>query len=224
MGATSDHRRRLCAAAASMDVELDSSQVDVLLEYIHQLQRWNRSYNLTALRDPEQMLVQHLFDSLSIVVSMRELVAMQPAQEVRIVDVGSGGGLPGIVLATVFPACQVTCIDAVEKKVSFVRQMSGVLGLGNLQGTHARVESLAPLEARVVISRAFASLADFATLAGRHVSPDGRLLAMKGREPLEEIKALEEQTPWRVERIEPLLVPELDAQRCLIRMNRLGTL
>jgi 16S rRNA (guanine527-N7)-methyltransferase len=207
-----------------MDVGLDSTQVDVLLEYIRQLQRWNRSYNLTALRDPEQMLIQHLFDSLSIVAPLRELVQPQPGQEIRIVDVGSGGGLPGVVLAAVFPTCQVVCIDAVEKKVSFVRQMSGVLGLGNLQGTHARVEALAPLEARVVISRAFASLADFAKLAGRHVCPEGWLVAMKGREPQEEIKTLEQQTPWRVERIEPLLVPELDAQRCLIRMNRQGSL
>jgi len=221
--AIQDMESRLADAARALGIALLPQQSQALLAYVAQMQRWNRTYNLTAIRDPEQMLVQHVFDSLSIVKPLRQALAGDnvPAGA-TIVDVGSGGGLPGVVLAVMEPAWQVHCVDAVEKKTAFVRQMAGALRLSNLHAVHARVETLAPFNAQVVVSRAFASLKDFASLAGVHVAPDGWLLAMKGREPDDEILALESHTPWRVARIDRLDVPELDAQRCVVWMSRQG--
>lgn len=118
------------------------------------------------------------------------------------------------------PQWSVTCIDAVEKKTAFVRQMSGALTLPNLQARHARIETLDPAECDIVTSRAFASLDDFAQLAGRHVRNDGTLVAMKGKVPDEEIQALHARGEWQVDHIQPLQVPELQAERCLIWMRR----
>lgn len=221
--AQDDFERRLTGAARALGLAMKPGQAQTLLTYMQQMQRWNRTYNLTAVRDAGQMLVQHVFDSLAIIQPLRLALGDATVSSGRhIVDVGSGGGLPGVVIAAMEPQWQVRCVDAVEKKMAFVRQMTGVLNLPNLHAVHARIESLPPLDADIVISRAFASLDDFAALAGRHVSQKGRLLAMKGREPTEEIAALQQNTGWFVERIEPLTVPELDAQRCLVWMSRQG--
>ncbi|WP_245153826.1 16S rRNA (guanine(527)-N(7))-methyltransferase RsmG [Allopusillimonas ginsengisoli] len=207
-----------------MGVAVSADQALALQAYIEQLQRWNRTYNLTALRHPDQMLVQHIFDSLSIVKPISEELYKNTVNNPKIMDIGSGAGLPGVVLAIMRPEWQIECVDAVQKKMAFVRQMSGSLKLPNLQATHARVEQLGPANADIVVSRAFASLADFADLAGRHVASQGWLLAMKGQSPDEEQAALQQQTNWRVSRLEPLHVPELDAQRCLVWMSRQGNL
>lgn len=212
---------RLQAAATALGLTLDQAQETALLSYIEQLQRWNKSYNLTAVRDPEQMLIQHLFDSLSIVYPLRKILYKNTASPV-IVDVGSGGGLPGVVLAIMFPDASIHCVDTVEKKATFIRYVAGVLRLSNLNAHHARIEQLPPFEADVVVSRAFASLADFASLAGRHVAVTGQMLAMKGREPVEEIEELSNTTSWRVKGIDTLQVPELDAQRCLVWLTEQG--
>src|SRR5690606_26429913 len=124
-------RERLCLAAQALGIEIDVSQVDALLAYLAQLQRWNRTYNLTALRNPEQMLIQHVFDSLSVVGPIAHVLDKNTVQGRTIVDVGSGAGLPGVVLAIMQPRWQVHCRDAVEKKMAFVRQMSGGLRLPN---------------------------------------------------------------------------------------------
>jgi len=224
MSVTVDPAASLEEACRRLGISLPRERRGLLLEYLAQLQRWNRTYNLTAIRDPAQMLVQHLYDSLSLAGPLeRELSAQGDGGPAAILDVGSGGGLPGAVLAIARPDWTVSCVDAVEKKTAFVRQAAAVLGLSNLDAVHARVESLPPAECHAVVSRAFASLADFASLAGRHVRNDGTLVAMKGREPREEIAALQQQGVWRVERVEPLIVPELDAQRCLVWMRRKGT-
>ena len=215
MSASQEFLPRLRNAAASLRVELTSGQEESLLSYLDQLQRWNRAYNLTAVRDPEQMLVQHIFDSLAIIPALKPVLYKNTAKP-RIVDVGSGAGLPGLVLATLLPDADVHCVDTVEKKATFIRHAAGVLRLSNLEAHHARVEKLPPFEADIVVSRAFASLADFAKLGGRHVAQQGRMLAMKGREPVEEIEELATSTSWRVERIDTLQVPELDAHRCLV--------
>ncbi|GAB1576897.1 16S rRNA (guanine(527)-N(7))-methyltransferase RsmG [Bordetella petrii] len=208
---------RLARACDQLALPIAAAQADQLLAYLAQMQRWNRTYNLTAIRDPGQMLVQHLFDSLSIV---NPLAGALDTAQASLYDIGSGGGLPGVVLAIMQAGWQVTCVDAVEKKTAFVRQMSGVLGLPNLQAVHARVEDLPPAGRDIVVSRAFASLNDFASLAGRHVGNDGTLVAMKGKVPEDEIDVLHRQGEWRVEDIQALHVPELDAQRCLIWMRR----
>ncbi|MEI2417049.1 16S rRNA (guanine(527)-N(7))-methyltransferase RsmG [Orrella sp. JC864] len=215
--------RRLQAAAQALDVPLAPAQAQQLLDYLAQMQRWNRTYNLTALRDPEQMLVQHVFDSLSVVAPLeRELARQGRAAQACVMDVGSGGGLPGVVIAVCKPGWSVCCVDAVEKKTAFVRQMGGALKLPNLSARHSRIEQLDPAACDVVVSRAFASLQDFSRLAGRHVRPGGWLLAMKGRDPVDETAALEQDGQWAVARSEPLHVPELQAQRCLIWMCRKG--
>lgn len=209
--------QRLEQACQALGLEAGPDQQEKLLRYLAQMQRWNRTYNLTAIRDPEQMLVQHLFDSLSVVKPIADALAGRPA---KVYDVGSGGGLPGVVLAIMQPDWDVSCVDAVEKKTAFVQQMAGVLMLPNLHAMHARIERVAPAECDIVISRAFASLPDFANWAGRHVRADGALVAMKGKVPQEEIEALQTQGAWQVERIQPLTVPDLDAERCLIWMRR----
>ena len=221
---SADFNPRLIQAMMALGLEADPDTVRQLLAYIQQLQRWNRTYNLTALRDPDQMLVQHIFDSLSVVRPFQEHLANDAAvdKSVRIVDVGSGAGLPGVVLAASCSTWNITCIDAVEKKMAFVRQMVGTLGLPNLRALHVRVEQQPPLEADIVVSRAFSSLLDFVNLAGRHVREGGRIAAMKGRVPEEEIAALQDQSAWKVERIEPLTVPELEAQRCLVWLVQQG--
>lgn len=217
-------RSRLAQTCAKLGLDLLDEQNEKLRKYLSQMQRWNKTYNLTAIRDEEQMLIQHVFDSLAAVAPLQQVLGAEDKQAI-IYDVGSGGGLPGVVLAIMRPKWQVSCIDAVEKKTAFVRQMSGVLDLPNLQAHHARVEQLAPAQCDAVISRAFASLDDFATLAGRHVRDGGTLVAMKGKTPEDEILDLHARDEWRVERIEPLTVPDLDAQRCLVWMSRsLGTL
>lgn len=216
------YRPRLQSAAESLNISLTQEQQDKLLLYVKQLERWNRTYNLTAIRDIQQMLIQHVFDSLSVLPVVCSLLDKNTVDESVIVDVGSGGGLPGIVLAIAAP-WTVHCVDSVQKKMAFVRQMSGVLDLPNLQAHHARIEQLDSLSADIVISRAFSSLVDFAKLAGNHVKSGGSLLAMKGRTPDDEITALEAETNWRVDSIETLCVPELDAQRCVLRLSREGS-
>src|SRR5690606_20964915 len=160
------------------------------------------------------MLVQHIFDSLTLVEPIQQIAAGS-TEKLRIVDVGSGAGLPGVVLAIMNPDWHVYCVDAVEKKSAFIRQAASILGLKNLEAVHARIEQLPLYEAAIVTSRAFSSMLDFVSLAGRHVANGGVMLAMKGRQPDEEVLALAQQDEWVVERIETLRVPELDAQRCL---------
>ncbi|ALM85407.1 16S rRNA (guanine(527)-N(7))-methyltransferase RsmG [Bordetella sp. N] len=211
-----DAGARLRACCEALGLSVSDRQVEQLLAYLAQLQRWNRTYNLTALRDPDQMLVHHVFDSLAVVAP---LDSVMPAAG-KLFDIGAGAGLPGVILAIMRPTWRISCVDAVEKKTAFIRQMTGVLGLANLQSVHARVEQLDPAGCDVVTSRAFASLRDFADLAGRHVADDGTLVALKGKSPDEEIAELQLQGAWRVENIQPITVPELDAQRCLIWMRR----
>ena len=214
---------RLIRALNALSLTATPSQQAALLEYLSQLLRWNKTYNLTAIRNPDQALVHHIFDSLSLVPSICSVVNAQTSDVPMIVDVGSGGGLPGVILAIMLPGVHVTCIDAVEKKTMFRRQMAGVLALQNLTAQHARIEALEPLQSMIVTSRAFASLEDFARLAGPHVREGGYLLAMKGRSPDEEIDALQTLTAWSVQAVQPLNVPELDSQRCLVWMQRKGT-
>lgn len=219
---------KLLADARQLGLSLEDHQIAALVEYLAQMLRWNRTYNLTAIRDPEAMRIQHLVDSLAVVPLLSARIARDAAeadaaggrQHARIMDVGSGGGLPGVVLAIAQPDWQICCVDAVEKKTAFVRQMAGVLKLPNLSATHARVEKLDPAQCDLVISRAFASIEDFAELAGRHVRAGGTLAAMKGREPDEELAAVSAAGEWRLDALHTLEVPGLDAQRCIAFLAR----
>jgi 16S rRNA (guanine527-N7)-methyltransferase len=190
-----------------------------LLQFRDLLNRWNRVHNLTAVREPAQMLATHLVDCLALVPALRrELPHLSATARPRLLDVGSGGGLPGLVLAITHEAWQVDCIDAVGKKSAFVRQAIAELGLSNARALHGRVEALGgepPYD--LVISRAFASLADFCAWTRHLLRPRGAWAAMKGVVPEAEMAAL---PPWvEVFHVEQLHPPGLDARRCLVWMR-----
>jgi 16S rRNA (guanine527-N7)-methyltransferase len=185
-----------------------------LLAYLGLLLKWNKVYNLTALREPEQVLTHHLLDSLSLLPPLLKHTHGQPAQ---MLDVGSGGGLPGVVLAICQPELHITCVDAVAKKVAFLHQVAGALNLPNLQAIHSRVENLSG-QWPLVTSRAFATLADFTRCTASVLAPGGRWLAMKGKHPVAELAELPKEVT--VFHVEPLSVPGLDAERCLVWMGR----
>lgn len=197
---------------------LDDAQVAALLDYIALIQKWTTVYNLTAVREPRDMLTHHVLDSLAVVGPLRQqLQALGLGPAVRVLDVGAGAGLPGVVLAVCEPAMTVHCVDTVAKKAAFVQQAAVSLKLANLRGIHARVESVTePYD--VVCSRAFASLADFTRWSALALAPAGVWMAMKGKHPDAELAALAANVV--VFHVEPLQVPGLDAQRCLVWMRR----
>jgi 16S rRNA (guanine527-N7)-methyltransferase len=213
-------RSVLEAGLKSLKLDLLPSQVDALLAYMALIQKWNKVYNLTALRSSDEMLTHHLLDSLSVVLPLRSQLAALGLEQGKLLDVGSGGGLPGVVLAIVMPQWRITCVDTVAKKAAFVQQVSASLGLTNLRGLHARVESLrvdAGEGFDVVASRAFASLPDFVNWSTEALLPHGVWMAMKGKLPTEEMAAL--PTHAQVFHVEPLHVPGLDAERCVVWMR-----
>lgn len=207
--------RTLEEGAQAMGLALSAAQIDKLMAYQALLAKWNKVYNLTALRDPAQMVTHHLLDSLSAVS------AFAGAQ--RVLDVGAGGGLPGIVLAIwaaeAQPQMQITLVDTVSKKTAFLNQVKAQLHLGNVTVLHARVEQL-PVEQQydVITSRAFAELKDFVTWSNHLLQQGGKYIALKGVLPQEEIDRL--PAGWKVQQVQPLQVPGLDAERHLIFMER----
>ena len=212
--AADPRRARLQQAADLQALELDTATVDRLLGFLDLLQRWNATYNLTAVRDPEQMLVQHLFDCLAVIRPLRRAAGGMAR---RVLDVGSGGGLPGVVIAVSCGDWPVVCVDTVGKKAAFIRQVAAELRLPNLRAEHARVEAVALPPFDIVTSRAFASLADFVRLTRRQLAPAGVWMAMKGKRPDDELAMLPEDV--EVFHVEPLEVPGLAAERCLVWMR-----
>lgn len=211
-------RTSISEICRSLSVDGSLAQVDDLADFLSLLQKWNATYNLTAVRDPAQMLVQHLADCLAVITPLRRRLAeLGGATPRRLLDVGSGGGLPGAVIAIMQPDLDVTCVDTVGKKAAFTRQVAGELTLRNLHAEHARVEQLAGKPFDVITSRAFASLPDFVSLTRKLLVPDGVWLAMKGKHPEAEMAALPADVA--VFHVEQLKVPGLDAERCLIWMH-----
>jgi len=207
-------QQRLATLAARIPLTLSARESGLLMQYLALLQRWNATYNLTAVRDPAQMLTQHLIDCLAIVPSLRRHAGNNPQ---RVLDVGSGGGLPGVVLAALNPTWDVTCVDSVGKKAAFIQQVAVELRLTNLHSQHSRVEQLRGKSFDLITSRAFASLQDFVTLTRAHLAPDGAWVAMKAKRPDVELAAL--PTGMEVFHVEQLDVPELGAERCLVWMS-----
>jgi 16S rRNA (guanine527-N7)-methyltransferase len=207
----------------ALGLDLSDAQQDRLLAFIALLTKWNRTYNLTAIRDEREMMTHHLLDSLSVLPALGKLCeAVSPGGTVlagrRCADVGSGAGLPGIPLAIACQELVVTSIETVEKKATFQRQARIELGLANFSVENRRVEQVPAGGFDAVISRAFAELADFVRLAGHLLNPGGRLLAMKGVLPEEEIKRL--PSGWVLRESLPLHVPGLDAQRHLLVIEK----
>ena len=201
-----------------LGLDLEESTQDRLLAYLDLIAKWTRVYNLTAVRDAQEMLSHHLLDSLAVIAPLRrEMANLQRAVDARsLLDVGSGAGLPGVVIAIVCPEVQVTCVDTVAKKAAFIQQVAVSLKLPNLKGLHARVESLTqPFD--VICSRAFASLLDFTQWSRSALAEDGIWLAMKGKHPEQELQVLPKDV--KVFHVEPLNVPSLGAERCIVWMR-----
>lgn len=195
--------------AAKLGVALSDRQCERLLAYGALILKWNKVYNLTALRDPATVLTHHLLDSLSVIEPLKR----EWPGTANLLDVGAGAGLPGVVIAILREDINVSCLDAVAKKAAFVQQVAAELGLPNLRGVHARVESLAG-SYELISSRAFASLPDFFTGSMHLLAPGGRWLAMKGKLPSDELAELPSGVD--VFHVEQLTVPGLDAERCIV--------
>ena len=198
----SELAERLAVGIAEMGLPVSAEMQESLLSYLALLAKWNKVYNLTAVRNPLEMVTMHVLDSLSVLPYIKGQ---------RLLDVGSGGGLPGIVLAICLPELQVVTIDTVQKKAIFMRQVKGELGLDNLQVVHARVEAYeaeAPFD--MIISRAFSEVDQFMALTQHLLAEDGHWFAMKGVSPKAELDALKVSGE-----IYPLSVAGLDAERHL---------
>ncbi|MCU4122046.1 16S rRNA (guanine(527)-N(7))-methyltransferase RsmG [Variovorax sp. N23] len=199
----------LRAGAAQLGLALDDRQCERLLAYGALILKWNKVYNLTALRDPATVMTHHLLDSLSVIAPLQR----ERPGATRLLDVGAGAGLPGVVIAILRPDIDVTCLDAVAKKTAFVQQVAAELKLPNLRGLHARVETLTG-RYDVISSRAFASLPDFYNGSMQLLAEEGVWLAMKGKVPADELAALPPGVD--VFHVEQLTVPGLDAERCIV--------
>ena len=209
-GSGADVEEHLVRDAESLGVSLSRSDATRLLRLLDELARWNRSYNLTAIKTPAAMMTHHLLDSLAVNSALTGT---------RIADVGTGAGFPGLPLAVVNPARQFTLIDSVAKKLRFVAHATLLLGLDNVRPLHARVERMRiEVTFDTVVARAFAPLPKLLTTIARICAPQTQVLAMKGKWPAEELEAL--PSGWQVVRSRQLLVPGLDAERCLIVLQR----
>jgi 16S rRNA (guanine527-N7)-methyltransferase len=220
---------KLRAGLAQLDLPLSDAQVAQLLAYQALIQKWTKVYNLTAVRDPQEMLTHHLLDSLAVVKPLCRQIAQLPGFAAmaeqqgpapRLLDVGSGAGLPGVVIAICCPGIKVDCVDTVGKKAAFVQQAAVTLKLSNLRGVHARVENLTD-KYQVVSSRAFASLLDFTQWSVQALTEQGVWMAMKGKHPTEELLALPANVT--VFHVEQLAVPGLDAERCVLWLRPAGS-
>ena len=225
-----------------LGLSLTDDQQTQLLAYMDLIGKWTKVYNLTAVRDANEMLTHHLLDSLAVIAPLRRELAKLPVEvkgvnvevgagavnaaeqgaakttqpKFSLLDVGAGAGLPGVVIAIVCPEVSVTCVDTVAKKAAFIQQVAATLKLPNLKGLHARVESLTqPFD--VVCSRAFASLLDFTSWSKSALASHGVWMAMKGKHPDLELAVLPESV--KVFHVEQLQVPGLDAERCIIWMR-----
>ncbi|MGZ8291321.1 MAG: 16S rRNA (guanine(527)-N(7))-methyltransferase RsmG [Telluria sp.] len=201
----------LADGARELKLDLDAKQHDQLLDYLALLFKWNSVYNLTSLRDPMQMVTLHVLDSLAAVPAF--------AQASNVLDVGAGGGLPGIVLAISRPGMKVSLIDTVHKKTAFLTQVKAELGLANVTVYTSKVQDLQvkqPFD--VITSRAFADLSDFVNWSGHLLAPGGQFIALKGVAPPEEQERLPAE--WKTTGLQPLKVPGLDAERHLVLISR----
>lgn len=213
--------KELRQGLAELALVLDDAQITHLLDYLALIEKWTKVYNLTAVREPAEMLTHHLLDSLAVIAPLRQqLAALSPAESARpikLLDVGSGAGLPGIVIAICCPEVAVDCVDTVAKKAAFIRQVAATLRLPNLRGLHARVESLTE-QYDIISSRAFASLLDFTSWSSAALAEHGVWLAMKGKHPADEIGVLPAEIV--VFHVEQLTVPDLNAERCIVWMRK----
>lgn len=198
----------------TLNLNLSEDQISAVLQYQGLIAKWNKVYNLTAIRGEQDMLYSHLLDSLAVVNPLNTVLGSRGEPHPRVLDVGSGAGLPGVILAICLPEVEVTCVDTVGKKAAFIQQVALGLGLRNLKAVHARVETLTSGDWDVVCSRAFASLVDFTRWSSAALKPNGLWMAMKGKHPSDELTALGAEV--QMFHVEQLHVPGLEAERCLL--------
>ena len=204
---------QLRSGLQALSLELSTDQQKKLLDFLALLLKWNKVYNLTSIRQADDMLTHHVMDCLAAVAAV-----MHEAPDAKtLLDVGSGGGLPSVVFAIVCPHLQVTAVDAVAKKSAFIETVAHTLKLSNLKGIHSRVELLED-KFDLVVSRAFASLKDFTAWSDKALRTGGKWAAMKGKVPEEEMAELPPNI--QIQGIQTLNVPDLEAQRCLIWLKR----
>lgn len=209
---TASLKQRLISGVQELGLLLDDLEIEKMIAYLSLLSKWNSVYNLTAIRDPQEMVRQHLLDSLSAAP------AFEGAKNV--LDVGAGGGLPGMMLAIVYPHIKISMIDTVSKKTAFLTQVKTELGLANVTVYTGRVEKLTVAEKfDVITSRAFSELANFINWSGHLLADGGRFIAMKGVAPAQEIERL--PAGWQVTGVQALHVPGLDAERHLVFVKRI---
>lgn len=200
--------------ADELSLSLAPSEVERLIAYVRMIGRWNATYNLTAIRDSRDVVIQHILDCLAAAAALGR--RRSKIREESLLDVGSGAGLPGVVIAVALPGAHITCVDSVGKKAAFITQAAGALGLKNVKAVHARVESIAD-RFDVIASRAFASLSQFVAVTDHLLRDSGTWMAMKGKSPDDEIGQLGDALAFHVE---PLQVPSLPAERCLVWIER----
>jgi 16S rRNA (guanine527-N7)-methyltransferase len=209
---------RIGSARATDDAELaagiSAAAIGSLVAYVRLIERWNGTYNLTAVRDPREMTTQHILDCLAAAAALARRVDIPP--EARVLDVGSGAGLPGLVFAIAAPRMEITCVESVGKKAAFITHAVPTLGIPNVAVYHGRVESMKGRPFDVITSRAFASLQDFVRSTAHLLDANGVWMALKGKEPRDEIDQLQDVTFH----VEPLQVPTLDAERCVVWLKR----
>jgi 16S rRNA (guanine527-N7)-methyltransferase len=202
----------LAEGIGDMGLAVSPAQQEKLMDYLALMFKWNSVYNLTSLRDPMQMVTHHLLDSLAAVPAF--------ADATNVLDVGSGGGLPGIVLAIVRPDMKVSMIDTVHKKTAFLTQVKAQLGLANVTIYTMKVQELAVSDKfDVITSRAFADLSDFVNWSSHLLAEGGRYIALKGVAPEDERQRLPAE--WKVAKVEPLQVPRLGAERHLVHIEKM---
>ncbi|MBD9359427.1 16S rRNA (guanine(527)-N(7))-methyltransferase RsmG [Methylomonas fluvii] len=200
-------REKLEQGLSALSLDIGGERIDALLRFVNLIAKWNKAYNLTAVRDPLEMVNLHILDSLAILPYLHGS---------RVADIGTGAGLPGIPLAICRPDCHFTLVDSNSKKTRFVQQAVLELKLKNVEVVHSRVELLEPAELfSTVLCRAFASMPDILQLTGHLLADDGVLLAMKGQQPEQELIDLAATYS-----VIPLTVPGIDAERCLIRLEK----
>ncbi|MCX4192497.1 16S rRNA (guanine(527)-N(7))-methyltransferase RsmG [Methylophaga sp. OBS1] len=204
---TLDLKAQLDQGCAALSIDLSEAQKQQQLDYVALLVKWNKVYNLTSVRDPAQMLSRHILDSLSVLPYL---------DAPSLLDVGTGGGLPGIPAAIVRPDCAVTLLDSNSKKTRFLQQVKAELGLHNVTVVHGRVEQVSLPKFAIITARAFATVDDIIKLAGQHCEQNGRLVLMKGVYPNEELQF--DSDAFRLQDVVSLDVPECEGERHLVRL------
>jgi 16S rRNA (guanine527-N7)-methyltransferase len=206
---------QIASVAKHLGLSLNNGQISQLADYLALLHKWNTAYNLSALKTLDDMLVKHLYDCLAVVQPITDVLA--PYEAKTILDVGTGAGLPGIVLAVCLPYAQITMLDAVQKKITFVRQAIGTLGLNNAQAHGIRIQDWRQSHS-MITARAWTALGDIPTLTGHSLAPNGRIAAMKGPRLAAEAEALPQG--WAIETVMDIQVPQLSEARCLAVLKR----